>query len=210
MGIIAMKKSMTSGLLASLVTLLFLNGIAVFAHGGEDDGDKKPTTTANTKGTIIHTTRLGKIELTLKHPDLLPDTATSGKLFLTLFETNAPVDSATAVIEIEAADGSITHAAIEKTDDAGILSVKIPALPQGTYVVRAKITTKGETDTATFSGVDVKPSATTISSGVFALLKNILIGAVFLVVVGLFGILVYFTMRFSVSRKIDKEALSAR
>ena len=208
--IMAMKKSMTAGLLAALITLLFLNGIAVFAHGGEDHGDQKPAAVANVKGTVSHTTRLGEIEVMLKHPELVPDTATSGKLFFTKFQTNEPVDKVTSVIEIEAADGSITQATVEKTDDAGIFSVKIPALPQGTYVVRAKVTTKGETDTATFSGVEVKPEATaTTNSGVFSWIRNILIAVIFAVVIAMFGVLVYFVLRFSASDEIDNEAVSA-
>lgn len=208
--IMAMKKSMTAGLLAALITLLFLNGIAVFAHGGEDHGDQKPAAGANVKGTVSHTTHLGEIEVMLKHPELVPDTATSGKLFFTKFQTNEPVDKVTSVIEIEAADGSITQATVEKTDDAGIFSVKIPALPQGTYVVRAKVTTKGETDTATFSGVEVKPEATaTTNSGVFSWIRNILIAVIFAVVIAMFGVLVYFVLRFSASDEIDNEAVSA-
>ena len=183
---------------------------AILAHGGEDHGDQKPAVVANVKGTVSHTTRLGEIELLLKHPELVPDTATSAKLFITKFETNEPVDKVTSVIEIEAADGSITQAAVEKTDGSGVFNVKIPALPQGTYVVRAKVTTKGETDTATFSGVEVKPeAAAATSSGVFSWLRNILIALVFAVVIAMFGILVYFVLRFSASDHIDNEAVSA-
>lgn len=201
--------------LSLLWAILFISSqvflpISILAHGGEDHGDQKPTTVANAKGTVSHTTRLGEIEMMLKHPELVPDTATSGKLFFTKFETNEPVDKVSPAIEIESADGSITQAAVEKTDDAGIFSVKIPALPQGTYVVRAKVTTKGETDTGTFSGVEVKPESTgSVGGDGFSWLRNVLIGTIFLIVIALFGLLVYFVLRFSASDQIDKETVSA-
>ena len=201
--------------LALLRTILCISSIvllptAILAHGGEDHGDQKPATVANAKGTVSHTTRLGEIELMLKHPELVPDTATFGKLFFTKFETNEPVDKVTSVIEIESADGSVTQATVEKTDDAGIFNVKIPALPRGTYVVRAKVTTKGETDTATFSGVEVKPESTGLAGlDGFSWLRNLLIGTIFLIVIALFGFLIFFVLRFSASDAIDKEAVSA-
>ena len=195
----------------TLLGILSLNLLPtpILAHGGEDHGDQKPASAAIVKGTVSHTTRLGTIELVIKYPELLPDTATSGKIFFTAFETNEPVDKVSSVIEIESADGSITPATVEKTDDLGIFNVKIPALPQGTYVVRAKVTTNGETDTATFPGVEVK-SEGTISAGVdaFAWLRNLLIGTIFLVVIGLFGVLIYFVLRFSASDQIDNETVS--
>lgn len=184
--------------------------ISNFGHGGEDHGDQKPKITANEKGTVAHTTRLGDIELMLKYPEFVPDTATSAKLFFTKFETNEPIDQLSPVMEIESANGSITQATIEKTDNVGIFSVKIPALPQGTYAVRAKITHKGETDTATFSGIEILPeSASPAGSDAFSWLRNALIAGIFLVVIALFGILVYFVIRFSASEQIDKEAVSA-
>ncbi len=192
------------------ISSLVLLPTAILAHGGEDHGDQKPATVANAKGTVSHITRLGEIEVMLKHPEMVPDTATSGKLFFTKFETNEPVDKVAAVIEIESADGSVTQATVEKTDDAGIFSVKIPALQQGTYVVRAKVTTKGETDTATFSGIEVKPESTGLAGlDGFSWLRNMLIGTIFLVVIALFGLLVYFVLRFSASDQIDSETVSA-
>lgn len=188
------------------ISSLVLFPTAILAHGSEDHGDQKPQTAVSTKGTIIYTTRLGEIEVTLKHPEIVPDNSTSGKLFLTRFGTNAPIDSATAVIEIEGVDGSITQAVTEKTDDAGIFSVRIPALPQGNYVVRANITTKGETDAATFPGVEIRPESTRSASvGGYTWLRNALIGTILLVVIALFGVLIYFVLRFSASDAIDKE-----
>jgi len=137
------------------VVWFLTNTSSVSAHGGEDHGEAKPKTTASDKGIVSHTARLGDFELMLKHPQMLPDTATAARLFVTEFETNESVDKATPAIEIESANGSITQAAVEKSDAPGSYSVKIPVLPQGSYTIRARLGYDGEIDTATFSGVSV-------------------------------------------------------
>lgn len=181
----------------------FGNAAPVFAHGGEDHGDAKPKTTASDKGTISRTARLGEYELTLKHPALEPDTATAARLFITKFQTNEAIDKATAQIEIESANGAAsatTAVAVEKTDIAGTYSVKIPALPEGVYAVRAKLTFNGETDTATFSGVEVKTqtaeAADSTANGM-SWARTALIVFVFALVLGLFGGLIYFVWRYA-------------
>ena len=88
--------------------------------------------------------------------------------------------------------------------------MKIPALPQGTYVIRTKTILKGESETATFSGVEVKtPSASTNAVGWLDWLRNGLIVGIFLVVITLFGLLIVFVLRFSDGESISKETVSA-
>ena len=192
-----------------LAFAMSLGNTFIFAHGGEDHGDQKPPATSNVKGTVSQTARLGDVELMIKYPELLPDTATSAKLFFTNFETNAPVDKVSPVIEIESTSGSVTAATVEKTSDTGIFNAKIPALPQGTYVVRAKITVAGKTDTATFSGIEIRPESSATSIGGFAWLRNILMTAIFLVVIALFGILIFFVFKFAANDGVEKETVSA-
>ncbi len=196
-------------LLAALVIFLNASSTSIMAHGGEDHGDQPPKTAVSTKGTVTHTTRLEDIEVTFKHPEIVPDTPTSGKLFLTQFQTNAPVEGAVAVIEFEAAGGSVSRAVVEKTDEPGSFTVKVPALPQATYTVRAGITTKGETDTATFSGVSVTPAPTGVTAILFGWARSLLVGTVFLCLAALFATLFYLILRTSGSRAIDREAISA-
>ena len=204
-----MKQRVAIRFLASLLIFLSTSSTSILAHGGEDHGDQKPQTAASTKGTITHVTRLGDIEVTFKHPEFIPDTPTSCKLFLTQFQTNAPVEGATAVIEFEAADGLVTLTTVEKTDVPGIFTVKLPALPQATYTVRAGITTKGETDTATFTGVEVRPAATGIAGSLYSWARGLLVGTIFLFLAVLFGTLIYLILRPSITQKIDRETVSA-
>ena len=66
----------------------------------------------------------------------------------------------------------------------------------------------GETDTATFSGIEVKPPALT-AEGESSWFTQLVIGGVFmLVIVLLFG-LVYFVWRFAAGPGVNEEALSA-
>jgi len=198
--------------IAALLLLIFLltgSESQLFAHGDEDHGDEKTKTTAGDKGTVLHTARIGSLEVSLKHPLFAPDTATSGRLFVTKFETNEPYDKAQTAIEIEGANGSVAQAAVEKSENAGSYAVKFPALPQGTYTIRAKLTYGGETDTATFSGVEVSPaSAAAAENGALSWARTLLIAFIFLVVLALLGGLVYFVLRFSENEPIKKETVS--
>ncbi len=200
-----------SGLaIAFLIFTLFGNAMQIFAHGGEDHGDAKPKTETTDKGTVSHSSRLGDLEVMLKHPLFLPDTATTARLFVTKFETNAGFAEVTPAIEIESATGAVTEAKIEKTDTAGVFNVGFPALPQGTYTIRTKLTHDGETDTATFSGVEIKlASIVSADGGGMSWARTILIAFIFLIVLALFGGLISYVLRFSEVRATTEETVSA-
>lgn len=204
-------RSLKAALLLSLMLGLLGNVSTVSAHGGEDHGDEKPKTATTDKGTVSHTSRLGGYEIMLKHPALEPDTATSARFFVTKFETNEAAENAAPAIEFESANGAVTQAEIEKTDAAGSFLIKIPALPEGDYTIRAKLTYGGETDTATFSGVEVSHAAETAGAGNasswFGTSLLFLTGAI---VLGLFAGLFYWAWQMAGKEKIGgEEAVSA-
>lgn len=162
--------------------LLFLvtgSSQIVSAHGGEDHGDQKPKTTSSAKGTVSHSTRLGDLEVMIKHPTLEPDVATQGQMFVTSFATNEPVGNVAAAVEIETSTGLVMTANVEGGDQPGVYNLRIPALPQGTYVVRANLTYKGETDTATFSAFQVEPKPLAADGGSSSFLRSAGIFTVF-------------------------------
>lgn len=195
-------------LLASITAAAIIGDTQVFAHGGEDHGDEKPKTTVADKGTMTRVARLGKNEVMLKYSLLEPDTATVARLFVTKFETNEPNGEAVPAIEIESANGAITGTTIEKTNTPGSFIVKIPALPQGSYVIRAKLNNGGETDTATFSGVEVKPQTSVTTVGGMSWISSVLIVLVFAFVLAMFGGLIYFIWNFSGSKTEHNETVS--
>ena len=190
------------------ITSLALLPTAILAHGGEDHGEQKPKSTANAKGVVSHSARIGDFEVMIKHPALTPDTAASGRLFITKFETNEPIKGSAVTVEIESANGTITTAAVEESEQAGTYTLTIPALPDGTYTIRAKRSYDGETDTVTFAGVDVKPAAS-VADGETSWLTKAIIVVVFSLVMLLLSGLVYFVWRFAAGSNVNEEALSA-
>ena len=190
-----------------IISSIFLP-IATLAHGGEDHGDQKPKTTANAKGVISHSTRLGEVELMVKHPAMEPDKSTTGLLFITKFETNEPFKLVEAKVEVESASGSIYTATVGSGEQPGTYNITFPAMPAGVYTMRANVSHDGETDTVTFSGIDVKPLAATAGAA-SSWLSGILIGIVFLVVIILLVGLMYFVWLFAAGPGVNEEALSA-
>ena len=193
--------------IVGILSSIFLP-IAVHAHGGEDHGDQKPKTTADSKGVISHSSRLGALEVMVKHPAIEPDKSTTGILFITSFETNEPFKLVDAKVEVESAGGSVFVAKVESGEQAGTYNVTFPAMPAGLYTMRANVSHDGETDTATFSGIDVKPAAVT-AEGSSSWFSAMLIGVVFLVVIILLIGLMYFVWRFAAGPGVNEEALSA-
>jgi hypothetical protein len=182
--------------------------VSVLGHGDEDHGDQKPKTTSNAKGVISHSTRLGDLEVMVKHPAMEPDGSTTGTLFITKFETNEPFPVSAAKIEIESNSGAIFDATVAAGTQPGTYSVTFPAMPEGVYTMRANLSYGGETDTATFSGVDVKP-AEPVADGEMFSITNSVVGVVFLLVILLLSGLVYFVWRFAAGQGVNEEALSA-
>ena len=180
----------------------------ILAHGGEDHGDAKPKTTANAKGVVSHSTRLGDLELMVKHPAMEPDKPTTGVLFITKFETNEPFKLADAKVEVESASGAVFNATVAAGEQAGTYSVTFPAMPSGVYKMRANVSHDGETDTATFSGIEVKLPAAA-ADGQTSWFTKLVIGVVFSLVVFLLFGLVYFVWRFAAGPGVNEEALSA-
>ncbi len=194
-------------LIVGIIALL-ASPLPIFAHGGEDHGDEKPKTATTAAGNVSRTVRLGDFEITLKHSALEPDTAAPARLFVTKFATNEAVDEAVPTIEIESASGSVTQIAAEKTA-AGSYNLKIPALTEGNYNVRANLKSGNETDTATFSGVEIAHHSAATAEGGASWLNTALLYLVGAVVLGLFGILFYFVWRMADGKQIGEETVSA-
>ena len=196
----------------SLITTLFspvFYVAPVSAHGGEDHGDEKPKTVSGEKGTITSTVRVGEFEIMLRHAPLEPDAAVTAKLFVTRYGTNEAVPDAQTAIEITAADGRSYEASEVKTDAAGSYGFKLPPLPEGAYTISARVKTAGETDTATFSGIEVlhHAHADSAASGSSSMQSALMILAA-AVILGLFGGLIYFAARFGKSGSAGEKAVS--
>lgn len=197
-----------------LLTAVFLaicltgSGREISAHGDEDHGAEQPKVQTTGQGLISRTARLDAFEIMLRHSALEPDTAVSGRLFVTNYETNEPVGNIVPSIQIESADGAVTTVEVQKTDFKGSFGFNFPALQEGSYTVRVIAATDGKTSTATFSGVEVTDhEAATAASGRSWLLTGS-IGLVLLIATVLFAALVYFAVRGVKSRPLHEETVS--
>ncbi|MGI8811018.1 MAG: hypothetical protein ACR2IH_00635 [Pyrinomonadaceae bacterium] len=145
----------------------------------------------------------------LKHPELEPDTATAARLFITEYATNEPVTKVDPTVEFESSRGEITACTIGKTDVPGTFTLKIPALPEGIYTVRAKLLYDGSADTASFSGVTIEHPVADVGDGSISSPISFLIVLVGAFVLGLFGILFYFVWRMAGQGLEGDEPVSA-
>lgn len=210
-----MKKNFGNKLKTRLAAVLCLLAIGtsggvtrISAHGGEDHGDQKPKTETTAKGAVLRTNRLGDFEVTVKHSPLEPGTIAHGSLFVTRYDTNEPVDAGTVQVAFEAAGGSISDVAVEKSATAGTYTLDMPALTGGEYTLRITLTAGGKTSTATFSGVEVRNDAP--AAGAATSWSGFLLTAMFLIVgIGLFAALVYLSVRVAGRRPLGEETVSA-
>ena len=194
----------TFNLMAMLILSVFFTA-PIFAHGGEDHGDAKPAVTSNQKGMVARTARAGEFEILLKHSPLEPDSETAAKLFITRFATNEPFADAKPSIEITAKDGRTFEASEVKTDAPGSYSFKLPPLPGGTYTVLAKLNAAGKADTATFSSVSVEQVQAVPSTASGSWVRTVLMVLTAAVVLGLFGGLMFYALRFARSEQAGGE-----
>lgn len=180
-----------------------------FAHGGEDHGDAKAKTVSSAKGTVTHTARAGEFEIMLKHAPLEPDAATSAKLFVTRRATNEPFGDGTPTIEITAPDGKTFEASEVKSDAPGSYSLKLPPLAEGNYTILARLSAAGKSDTATFSAVAVEHLHTEVLADANSWAQSALMVLTALIVLGLFGGLIYFALRVVESEPVGEKTVSA-
>jgi hypothetical protein len=103
--------------------------------------------------------------------------------------------NAAPAVEIESANGGITAVSVEKTDTLGNYTLKIPAMSEGVYTIRTKLTFSGETDTASFSKVEVARHASAFDGESGSSNQTALMTIFFLTGLILFGGLTYFARR---------------
>ena len=104
-----------------ILILLLLIPSLVFAHGDEDHGDAKQASTK--PATYFSSEAVSDVyELLVKYQPLLPGKESTFRLFVSDFNSNAPVDSS-ATIQINVADNPNIKLLITRVDD-GVYEVK--------------------------------------------------------------------------------------
>lgn len=180
-----------------MVLLAFFASVSqIFAHGGEDHSEEpKQTVSAGTK-TVTQVVRAGHFEITLKHALLEPDTKTSAQIFITDYETNAPIENAkiNMIIEIEGMQNQ--EVAAIATDMPARLSLEIPPIPQGSVKFNVQIEADGKSEKASFGSIAVEHHesiSTSAAQGSWAF--TILFGFGLILILGLICVGIWFTVK---------------
>ena len=138
-----------------IITLALLaSSASVLAHGGEDHGESAPVVQIGA-GMQTRTARAGDMEVSIKHPVIEPDKETTGRIFVTRFETNEPVEGARIFVRFGA--GSAQEVVATAGSTAGIYEIKLPPVPKGQYALTARVEAGSANETVEFGQV----SATT-------------------------------------------------
>lgn len=195
--------------LSVLMMSLAADGSKVLAHGGEDHGDQKPKVESTGQGLVLRTSRMGDLEVTVKHPVIEPDGPVSGSLFVSKFSTNEPLDVPDPVFEIESSTGAITKAEIRKVDAPGTYAFTIPALPEGVYAIRLMASPNGKAGTVTFSDVKVAHQEAVDGSVENSWARTGITAILLLGAAALFAGLLYFAFRAVRARPLYEETVSA-
>lgn len=137
------------------IIALSVNPLPIFAHGGEDHTEAKPQTSVK-QNIETRTAVAGDFEILLKTSLLEPDKEISGKLFLTLHETNEPIGNAKITLLIDGEDGKKTEVIISPTDKQGIYTLTIAPIPQSTVKLSVKINHSGKDEIVGFGTAEIK------------------------------------------------------
>ena len=132
-----------------------VSALQVFAHGGEDHDDSPKQTVSTDAKIITQVVHTGAFEVTLKHTPFEPDTKTSVQVFVTNYKTNAPVENVKLNLSVEREGSQTVEIAAKQTDSAGILSLELPPLAQGTIKLDVQVNAGGKIEKASFGTIAV-------------------------------------------------------
>ncbi len=178
-----------------LAALTMMPRSLVFAHGGEDHGDKPAPAVATGTGMVTHTARAGDMEVTVKHPALEPDKEVAARVFITHFATNEPVGGANIVVTLTGEGGAPVESAATASATSGMYEVKLPPLPKGQYKLTARVEHDGETQTAQYGALQVAPLPVAAASSVATWARSALIALALILGLGIAGFVVYRVMQ---------------
>ena len=179
----------------TLVALLVISSPAALAHGGEDHGEKKAEAVSAGANMTARVVRVGDYEVTIKHPNVEPDTESMARVFVTRFGTNEPVGDAKIVVIEQDASGVPVEVAATATSTPGIYEVKLPPMRQGECSLSARVEIGGKTMVADYGAMMVSMPQATTSSGVALWARTVLIVFALLITLGLLVLgAVYFVL----------------
>ena len=207
-----LRKKVTA--LTTLVAMLALivTGATVFAHGGEDHGEKKPATVTPGTNMIVHVARAGDFEVVIKHGPVEPDREMVARVFVSRFANNEPVSGAKAIVTLTSESGAPVELTATASATPGMYEVKLPPLPKGQYKLAARVDYNGESKSAEYGALQVAPQPAAASATIASWARSALIALGALVgigVIGLIGIVIYRAAQTSRRERIEGETAAA-
>lgn len=185
-------KSASGFAIVALLVALVMPSATALAHGGEDHGEKQAPAVSTGMGTIVHTTRVGDLEVVIKHPPVEPDKEIAARLFLTHFATNEPVGGAKLVVVLAGESGApIEAVATAAGTTPGMYEVKLPPLPKGQYKLAARVDHDGKVETAEYGAIQVVPQPVQSTGSVATWARTALLVLATLIGLGLVGAIIY-------------------
>ena len=184
----------------------------VFAHGGEDHGEKKPATVVPGTNMVVHVARAGDFEVVIKHAPVEPDKEMVARVFVSRFANNEPVTGAKPVVTLTSDGNSPVELTATASATTGMYEVKLPPLPKGQYKLAARVDYNGETKTAALSALEVAPQPVAAISVVASWARSALIALGALVgigLIGLIGMVIYRAAQASRRERIEGETAAA-
>ncbi len=127
-----------------IIQFLFCLPMMAFAHGGEDHGDAKKTTAAGSLNYFSAEAISDKYEMLLKYNPITPGKEATLKLFISEYNTNKPLDSAT--LQVTVSGNANIKVTVSRTD-------------KGMYILKATFPEKKAynliVDINSYAGVDL-------------------------------------------------------
>lgn len=176
-------------ILLALIVLAAALPSVLFAHGGEDHGDKKAV--AAGPGLIARTVRVGDYEVMMKHPTLEPLHEQSARLFITRYATNEPVKEATANLVIAAKGKEPIKVSSKPSARAGEFELTLPPLDSGSYTFSIAVKTGGAEESANYGAVSVETPTPVTVGGNLTDTKNVLLWLLVVLLLAVVGVSSY-------------------
>lgn len=202
------KRATLLAVMVMAVIALVASKSTVFAHGGEDHGEKPPAAVSTGTNMITQVARVGDLEVVIKHPPIEPDKEMAARLFVTHFDSNEPVGGAKIVVTFSGS-GSPVEVAAAPNATPGMYDVKLPPLPKGQYKVAARIDHDGNALTADYGALQVAPLPVASSDAVSSWARTALIGLALLVGLAIIGVILYRVVQATRSGRIKGETATA-
>ncbi len=135
-----------------IIQFLFWLPLVAFAHGGEDHGDAKKSTLAGGMTYFSAEAFSDKYELLVKYNPIIPGKEAILKLFISEYNTNKPLDSAS--IQITVAGNPNIKVTVSKTD-RGVYELKINFPEKKPYNLVADINSNAGADLIQLNNIEV-------------------------------------------------------